>query len=78
MKIKLQDTYQSTAEANTGAAESIKDQGQLQPMVPSNIFSSAANNRNMLQVVFVAIFLGVGLIQIPKKSAQPVLNFLMD
>ena len=29
----------------------------------------------MLQVVFIALFLGIGLIQIPKKEAKPLLEF---
>ena len=44
-------------------------------MVPSNFFSSASNNRNMLQVVFVAIIIGIALIQINKNKAKPVLDF---
>ena len=78
MKMKLQETYQSAADTKTGAAESIKDRGPLQPivdMVPSNFFSAASSNRNMLQVVFVAILVGIGLIQIPKTKAKPVLDF---
>jgi Na+/H+-dicarboxylate symporter len=43
-------------------------------MVPSNFFGAASNNRNMLQVVFVAIFIGVGLIQVPKEKADAVLS----
>jgi len=56
----------------------VKDRGPLQPIVdivPSNFFSSASSNRNMLQVVFVAIFVGIGLIQIPKDKGKPVLDF---
>ena len=44
-------------------------------MVPRNFFSSASNNRNMLQVVFVAIIIGIALIQINKNKAKPVLDF---
>jgi len=78
MKIKLQQTYQNVADSKTGAAESVKERGPLQPIVdivPSNIMSSTSNNRNMLQVVFFAIFFGIGLIQISEKKARPVLNF---
>lgn len=78
MKIKLQNTYQSAASGKLEAAEEVKDRSVLQPivdMVPSNFFSSASNNRNMLQVVFVAIFIGVGLIQLPKDKSKPLLSF---
>ena len=78
MKSKLQDTYQSSVSGRVEAAEEVKDRSALQPivdMVPSNFFSSASNNRNMLQVVFVAIFIGIALIQINKNKAKPVLDF---
>ena len=44
-------------------------------MVPSNFFNSASNNRNMLQIVFVSIFIGIGIIKLPNKEGAPVLNF---
>ncbi len=78
MKLKLQKTYQTVADSKAGAAESVKERGPLQPivdMVPSNIMFSTSNNRNMLQVVFFAIFFGVGLIQISDRKAKPVLKF---
>ena len=79
MKTKLQNTYQSAASGKMEAAEQVKDRTILQPvvdMVPNNFFSSASNNRNMLQVVFVAIIVGIALIQIPKEKARPVLEFM--
>jgi len=79
MKIKLQNTYQSAASGKLEAAQEVKERSVLQPvvdMVPSNFFSSASNNRNMLQVVFVAIIIGIALIQIPKEKARPVLEFM--
>ena len=79
MKIKLQNTYQSAASGKLEAAQEVKERSALQPivdMVPSNFFSSASNNRNMLQVVFVAIIMGIALIQIPKDKARPVLDFM--
>ena len=78
MKEKLQQTYEEDASARAGSAQKVKNRGPLQPivdMVPSNFFSSASSNRNMLQVVFVAIFVGIGLIQIPKDKGKPVLDF---
>lgn len=79
MKVKLQETYQSAASGKMEAAEQVKERTVLQPivdMVPFNFFSSASNNRNMLQVVFVAIIVGIALIQIPKEKARPVLEFM--
>ena len=79
MKIKLQNTYQSAASGKLEAAQEVKERSVLQPVVdivPSNFFSSASNNRNMLQVVFVAIIIGIALIQIPKEKSRPVLEFM--
>ena len=78
MKEKLQQTYEKDATSRAGNAQKVKGRGPLQPivdMVPSNFFSSASSNRNMLQVVFIAIFVGIGLIQIPKDKGKPVLDF---
>tara|TARA_A100001011_G_C14262529_1_gene823152 strand:- start:213 stop:1496 length:1284 start_codon:yes stop_codon:yes gene_type:complete len=78
MKSKLQETYQSSVSGRVEAAEEVKERSALQPivdMVPSNFFNSASNNRNMLQVVFVAIIIGIALIQINKTKAKPVLDF---
>ena len=76
MKIQLQETYRDKAESRAGSAQEVKERGPLQPivdMVPSNVFQSATSNRNMLQIVFVAILMGIGLIQIPENKSKPVL-----
>lgn len=55
-----------------------KETGPLQALediVPSNIFFAASDNTKMLQVIFFAIFFGIGLILIPAKTAQPVKDF---
>ena len=78
MKLKLQETYEMAASGRMEAANEAKNRSILQPlvdMVPDNVFSSASNNRNMLQVVFVAIIVGIALIQIPKNKGKPVLDF---
>ena len=78
MKEKLQLTYQKDASKKANTVQEVKDRGPLQPlvdMVPSNFLNSASSNRNMLQVVFMAIFIGIGLIQIPKEKGKPVQQF---
>ncbi|WP_411029785.1 dicarboxylate/amino acid:cation symporter [Spongiimicrobium sp. 3-5] len=47
----------------------------LEDIVPDNIFSSATSNRNMLQVIFFAIFFGIGLILIPEETGKTVKHF---
>ena len=78
MKEKLQVTYEKDAQKKAGTVKEVKDRGPLQPIVdiiPSNFFFAASSNRNMLQVVFMAIFIGIGLIQIPKDRGKPIKDF---
>ena len=78
MQSKLQAMYQKDASKKAISVQKVKDRGPLQPlvdMVPDNLFDSASSNRNMLQIVFVAIFIGIGLIQIPDKNGRPLKDF---
>jgi len=73
----LQATYAGDVTAGAAAAGELAQRGPLQTLVdivPANFFGAASGNQNMLQVVFVALFLGVGLIQVPKKTAKPLLD----
>lgn len=70
--------YSGEATQKIEAATKQAKTGPLQPLVnivPSNFFESAADNRNMLQVIFFAVFFGIGLILIPPEKAQPVKAF---
>ncbi len=74
----LMATYSENATARLEAAQNVSERGPLQlliDMVPDNIFGSASDNRNMLQIVFFAIFFGIGLLQVPEKRAKPILDF---
>ncbi len=44
-------------------------------IVPPNFFDAASDNSNMLQIVFVALFLGIALMQMPKEKSQYLVNF---
>ena len=76
----LSNEYIEKAASKKNLADSIQEnRGPLQPlvdMVPSNIFSAASNNSNMLQVVFISIIFGISLIGIDRKFSKPVLEFL--
>jgi len=76
-RTKLEQTYQDEVEMSKQMAAEAKGRGPLQPLidlVPANFFNSASDNGNMLQVVFVAIFIGIGLLLIPKEDAEPLLS----
>ena len=75
---ELVEAYGGDAEAKRQDALKQQSSGPLQALedlVPENIFSAASSNRNMLQVIFFAVFFGIGLILIPKKKSKTVKNF---
>jgi len=75
---ELVEAYGGDAETQRLAAMEQKEAGPLQALVdlvPENIFSAAGSNRNMLQVIFFAVFFGVGLILIPEKKGKTVKHF---
>ncbi|ABC45627.1 Na+/H+-dicarboxylate symporter [Salinibacter ruber] len=76
MRTQLEQKYQGDIEQNMEVAEQAEGRGPLQPLVdivPSNFFESASDNGNMLQVVFVALFLGVVLLLLPGEKSEPLL-----
>tara|TARA_B110000046_G_scaffold96370_1_gene103972 strand:+ start:1110 stop:2417 length:1308 start_codon:yes stop_codon:yes gene_type:complete len=75
---ELMLAYEDNANAKMAVAAEQKDSGPLQALVdlvPSNIFSATTNNQNMLQVIFFAIFFGIGMILLPEKKSNPVKLF---
>ncbi|MDN3594033.1 dicarboxylate/amino acid:cation symporter [Zunongwangia endophytica] len=71
-------SYEGDAVGVQANAAKQKEAGPLQALedlVPSNIFAAAGDNANMLQVIFFAIFFGIGLILIDEKTAKPVKDF---
>ena len=78
MQIKLQEDFEKDASKKAVSVQEVKNRGPLQPiidMVPNNFFDSASNNRNMLQIVFVALLIGIGIIQIPDEKGKPLKDF---
>ena len=74
----LMANYQQNLEGSSERAKEVMDRGIMDvfvDIVPSNFFNSASNNGNMLQVVFVAILLGLGLIRIPDDKSKSLINF---
>ncbi len=76
-RIELQAEFAEDVGRGEAAAEEAAERGPLQilvDMVPSNFFESASSNRNMLQIVLVSLLIGVGLIQLSKERAAPLLG----
>ena len=69
----LQQTYSSSLEYRSASADEVLNRGVLDFMVdvvPDNFFAAASDNSRMLQVVFVAILLGVGIIHMGGKKRR--------
>ena len=78
MRVELQESYEEDVAIREGLAAGAKERGPLQPLVdivPSNFFESAADNGNMLQIVFFSILFGICLLLIPAEKARPLTAF---
>lgn len=76
-KIELQETYKDNIGEKEEGAAKIKERRPLDflvEIVPDNFFASASKNANMLQVVFVAILLGIGIIKVGGKPAETLVT----
>jgi proton glutamate symport protein len=77
-RLNLMESYGENVEERDEAARELLEQSPLQflvDIVPENIFEAASDNSNMLQVVFIAILLGIGLINIPMQKGAVLINF---
>ena len=77
-RTELVDGYSNNTTKYKEEASKQKESGPLQALidlVPQNIFEAATSNRNMLQVIFFAVFFGIGLILIPEEKAKTVKSF---
>jgi len=77
-RMELVENYSGNTAKYKAQAAKQKEEGPLQALVdivPSNIFDAASKNKNMLQVIFFAIFFGVGLILIKEEYSKPVKDF---
>jgi Na+/H+-dicarboxylate symporter len=74
----LMESYSENLEGRDEAAQELKDQSPLQffvDIVPVNVVGATSDNSNMLQVVFIAIILGIGIINIPVQKGETLINF---
>jgi len=75
---ELLASYSENVEERKESVEDALNRGRLQPIVdiiPENAIEAMIDNSNMLQVVFIAIVLGIGIIQINKKQGEILVNF---
>jgi Na+/H+-dicarboxylate symporter len=75
---QLMAGYQDNIEGADQSAQEVMDRSPmtfLVDIVPENFFRAASDNGNMLQVVFVALLMGIGLMQIPTEKSKSLVNF---
>jgi len=75
---QLMAGYQDNIEGADQSAQEVMDRSPmtfLVDIVPENFFEAASDNGNMLQVVFVALLMGIGLMQIPTEKSKSLVNF---
>mgnify|MGYP000966713205 FL=1 len=77
---KLTETYADNSSVQGKIAEASRQQAGrpldfLVDMIPDNAFSALSNNKLMLQVIFLAMFLGISLLLVGEKSAKPLKDF---
>ena len=77
-KQSLMASYDENLSSRAESADQLVNQSPLQPLVdiiPENLFMAASNNGAMLQVVFIAILFGVGIIQIKSEKSKILVDF---
>lgn len=76
---QLQQAYGSVVSAGESGVEQLAAQSPLKPLVdmfPENMFGAMATNGNMLQVIVIAILLGVAMLLVGKKVSEPFMKVL--
>lgn len=76
---KLEAVYEQTTIKSQQLAENQAVQSPLKPLVdifPDNAFGALANNGNMLQVIFLAILIGVAVLLVGEQKSAPLMNLI--
>lgn len=77
LQIELQETYSAEAGVSDERLTEVRERGPLAflvNLIPENFLASASDNANMLQVIIVAIVIGVGLLQLEPDKAKPLVD----
>lgn len=78
--LKLTEVFSDNDSLQTKISEANKQQQNgpidfLVDIIPENAFSALSNNKLMLQVIFIAIFIGISLLLIGEKKSKPLKDF---
>lgn len=75
---KLKASYSQNIDGSQPGVQELKERDLMDVLVdivPENVVNAASDNSNMLQVVFVAILLGLGIIQIKREKGEVLIDF---
>jgi len=75
---RLSQTYAGDSGVQSKIIEAGRDRGPLEflvEMVPDNAFFAFSNNKLMLQVIFFTILLGISMLLVGEKAAEPLKKF---
>lgn len=75
-RTSLMESYGENVEGSDEAADEFLERSPLYffvDMVPENLFAAASDNTQMLQVVFVAILIGIGIVNLPRAKTEPLI-----
>ncbi|HKI45709.1 MAG TPA: dicarboxylate/amino acid:cation symporter [Balneolales bacterium] len=76
---QLMASYQENVSQSDQSAQKVLQRKPLEPIVeivPRNVFEAMAHNGDMLQVVFVAVLLGIGLIEVNNDKTRKVVDVI--
>ncbi|MFA5669494.1 MAG: dicarboxylate/amino acid:cation symporter [Balneolaceae bacterium] len=76
-KNELQETYRDVTTQSSETATVVLERGPLDffvDIVPSNLVEATTDNTKMLQIVFVALLFGIGIIQIDRQKGQILID----
>lgn len=76
---ELRELYQGVVSERTVSADALADSSPLAllvDIVPDNVVGALANNGNMLQVIFIALFVGIAMLVIGVKEVEAVVKLI--
>jgi len=78
---ELQEEFKDVVVLRQTSADELKNKGPLQlivDIVPDNIFKATGDNSKMLQIIFVAIMLGIVILILPDEKTTIVRQFFIQ
>lgn len=75
----IQKEYNTVVIEKSNNAELLKDTPPLQPLVdviPDNLFGAMGTNQNMLQIIFIALLIGIAIVMCGQEKSKPFMKLI--